>query len=200
MQNLHPIVSPLGRFELVGSVLQRSASVDSLQREIVRMTTRLATAADVEPLADLINRAYLAAEGHFIDGARITPAEVDARMKTGVFLIACEAGDLPVASVYLQVDGPRAYLGLLAVDPQMQKRGHGRRLLDAAEAYCLAQGCRAIDILVVNLRTELLPLYEGRGFQRTGTLAFDDPRLRQPAHFVRMSKALRSGDTDILGG
>jgi GNAT superfamily N-acetyltransferase len=160
----------------------------------------LATTADIEPLTDLINRAYLAAEGNFIDGARITPAEVGARMETGVFLIASEAGGRPAACVYLQVDGPRAYLGLLAVDPPMQKRGLARRVLDAAEEYCLAQGCIAIDILVVNLRTELLPLYEGRGFRRTGTLPFDDPRLKQPAHFVRMSKELRTGDADILGG
>lgn len=111
-------------------------------------------------------------------------------METGVFLLDRDPGGRLAACVYLQVTAPRAYLGLLAVDPRLQKRGLGRRLLDAAEAYCREQGCTAIDILVVNLRTELFLLYERRGFRRTGTAPFDDPRLKQPAHFVRMSKDL----------
>ena len=154
------------------------------------MTARLAIEADILPLTVLINRAYLAAEGHFIDGVRIAPPEVRERMASGVFLISDDAGGDPAACVYLRVEGPRAYLGLLAVDPRLQKQGLGGRLLDAAEDYCRTQACTVVDIDVVSLRTELLPLYEGRGFRRTGTMPFDDPRLKQPAHFVRMSKEL----------
>lgn len=150
----------------------------------------LATEGDIVPLTDLINRAYLAAESHFIDGVRITPAEVRDRMASGVFLIANDDSGSPAACVYLRVERPRAYLGLLAVDPRLQKRGLGALLLNAADDYCRAQACAVIDIDVVNLRTELLPLYEGRGFRRTGTLPFEDPRLKQPAHFIRMSKDL----------
>lgn len=155
-----------------------------------RVTARLATEADILPLTDLINRAYLAAEVHFIDGVRIAPAEVRDRLASGVFLIVDDSRGDPAACVYLRVERPRAYLGLLAVDPLQQKRGLGGRLLDVAEDYCRAQACVIIDIDVVNLRTELLPFYEGRGFRRTGTVPFDDPRLKQPAHFIRMSKAL----------
>lgn len=72
----------------------------------------------------------------------------------------------------------------------LQKPGLGGRLLDAAEDDCRTQACAVVDVDVVSLRTELLPLYEGRGLRRTKTMPFDDPRLKQPAHLVRMSKAL----------
>ncbi len=154
------------------------------------VTTRVATAADVDRLADLINRSYDAAESFFVDGARITVEELAERMTSGSFLVTDGTNGGPNACVYVRVTGDRAYLGLLAVDLSLQRRGHGGQLLDAAENYCRAQGCSAIDIEVVNLRSELFPRYEARGYTRTGTRPFDDPRLTQPAHFVRMSKAL----------
>jgi GNAT superfamily N-acetyltransferase len=154
------------------------------------VTTRIATPADVIGLTDLINRAYDQAERSFVDGARITPTEVCEHMARGVFLVADDLGDAPYACVYLKIAGGRALLGLLAVDPRRQRQGAGAALLDAAEAYCRAQRCTAIDIFVVNLRTELFPRYEARGFHRTGTAPFDDPRLTQAAHFVAMSKSL----------
>ena len=153
------------------------------------MTTRLAVRADVERLTALINAAYDAAERFFLDGPRISDAEVLERMATGEFLVA-EDRDGVYACVYLRFTGDRAYLGLLAVDPARQKRGVGARLLDAAEQHCARRHCVAIDIVVVNLREELFPRYEARGYRRTGTAPFEDPRLLRSAHFVTMSKAL----------
>jgi GNAT superfamily N-acetyltransferase len=152
--------------------------------------TRVATAADIDRLAALINRSYDVAESFFVDGARITTAELGERMAAGQFLVTDGMDGGPNACIYVRVTGDRAYLGLLAVDLSLQRRGHGGLLLDAAEEYCRAQGCVAIDIEVVNLRAELFPRYEARGYRPTGTRPFDDPRLTQPAHFVRMSKAL----------
>jgi N-acetylglutamate synthase-like GNAT family acetyltransferase len=154
-----------------------------------RVTTRLAARADVERLTALINAAYDAAEGFFLDGPRISDAEVIERITTGEFLVAEDRNGV-YACVYLRFTGDRAYLGLLAVDPARQKHGVGAQLLDAAEAYCAERHCTAIDIVVVNLREELFPRYEARGYQRTGTAPFEDPRLTRPAHFVRMAKSL----------
>lgn len=123
--------------------------------------TRLAVPADARRLTAVINAAYDAAERFFLDGPRISEPEVIEQMATGDFLVA-EDRDGIHACVYLRITDDRAYLGLLAVDPAKQKHGMGARLLDAAEAYCLRRDCTAIDIVVVNLREELLPRYTSR--------------------------------------
>jgi len=155
------------------------------------MTSRLATAEDAPRLTALINAAYRDAESHFISGDRIGEREVHERLAAGGFLLIDGADGSPQACIFFRVDASRGYLGLLAVDAALQKQGIGGELLDEAEDYCAARGCVAIDIEVVNLRTELLPRYEARGFRRTGTAGFDDARLTQAAHFVTMSKNLR---------
>ena len=65
------------------------------------------------------------------------------------------------------------------------------RLVEAAESHVRAAGCAALDIDVVNLRTELPPFYRRLGFREVGTAPFPAPaKLSQPIHLVLMSKAL----------
>ena len=91
----------------------------------------------------------------------------------------------------MELRSERGYFGMLSVNPALQGRGLGRRLVDAAENYARAQGCTAMDIRVVNLRTELLPFYRKLGYAETGEVEpVDDPRALQPFHFVTMSKPL----------
>jgi hypothetical protein len=52
----------------------------------------------------------------------------------------------------------------------------------------MALGCSAIDIRIVNRRTELPPFYRALGFVEAGTEVFEDPLLIKPAHFIRMTK------------
>lgn len=154
------------------------------------MIIRAAGNGDVARVVEIINAAYRKAESHFIEGDRMSEAELRNLLRDGIVLIAEDQPGNASACVYLRRNGDRVYLGLLSVDPGRQKQGLGRRLLDAAEAYCLEHGCHAIDIVVVNLRTELFSMYEARGYRRTGTAPFEDPRLTRAAHFVRMSKVL----------
>jgi ribosomal protein S18 acetylase RimI-like enzyme len=79
---------------------------------------------------------------------------------------------------------------MLSVNPALQGRGLGRRLVDAAENYARVHGCSAMDIRVVNLRTELPAFYRKLGYAETGEVEPDDPRALQPFHFVTMSKPL----------
>jgi hypothetical protein len=58
------------------------------------------------------------------------------------------------------------------------------------EADFRTAGCRAVDIRVVNLRTELPPIYRRLGYLETGIQPFEDPRASQPCHFILMSKPL----------
>ena len=146
------------------------------------------TDSEVPAVISLINRAY-EVEKFFIAGDRVSADVVKSLRSKGVFLAADERGAL-VACVYVEIRGERAYFGLLSVDPSRQGEGWGRRMVDAAEAHARAAGCGAMDIRVVNLRTELPPFYRKLGYSETGTEPLEDPRLTQPAHFVLMSKQL----------
>ena len=154
-------------------------------------TIRPAEPADVSALLRLINDAFLV-ERVFIDGDRTDAADVARRMRVGEFLAAF-VGERMVACVYVEARGARGYFGMLAVDPSCQKAGHGRRLVAAAEDVCRARGCTVMDLQVVNLRTELPAYYRALGYEETGTAPFpeeDASKLKQPCHFVRMTKTL----------
>ena len=53
-------------------------------------------------------------------------------------------------------------------------------------------GCIALDINVVNLRTELPPFYKKLGYVEMGSAPFTDPRATRPCHMIVMTKDLGS--------
>jgi GNAT superfamily N-acetyltransferase len=136
-----------------------------------------------------VNAAYVV-ETFFIEGDRVNAAEVAELIRKGTFLLAEDAGRL-VGCVYVEIRGGRAYFGLLSVDPARQGGGIGGCLVAAAEEHGRTAGCGAMDILVVNLRTELPSFYNALGYAVTGTVPFPpDGHAKQPCHFIAMSKAL----------
>lgn len=150
---------------------------------------RMAAAEDVEPLARLINAAFVV-EQPFIEGERIDPAGVREYMKKGKFLVAEDAVGL-AGCVYVELRGPRGYLGLLGVAPARQGKGLGRKLMDAAENYFRSARCWAIDLRIISPRTPLPAFYAHMGYTQTGTAPFPpDAPAKLPCHFILMSKAL----------
>jgi GNAT superfamily N-acetyltransferase len=150
---------------------------------------RVAAVADVEPLVRLINAAFVV-EQPFIEGERIDPAGVRVYMKKGKFLVAEDVEGL-AGCVYVELRGERGYLGLLGVEPRRQGTGLGRKLMDAAEDYFRAAGCRAIDLRIISPRTPLPAFYEHIGYRRTGTAPFaTDVAVKVPCHYILMSKPL----------
>lgn len=151
---------------------------------------RVATPQDVEPLARLINVAFVV-EQPFVEGERIDPAGVREYMRKGKFLIAEDAAELS-GCVYVELRGERGYLGLLGVAPARQGVGLGRKLMDAAENYFRAAGCRGIALRIISSRTPLPAFYEHMGYVQTGTAPFAaDVPVKVPCHYVLMSKTLR---------
>lgn len=151
---------------------------------------RIATAADAPQITAVINAAFRIAEEFFIDGNRITKAEVEESLTKGAFLLAEVDGKLN-GCVYVELRGERSYLGLLSVDPTSQQTGLGSRLMIEAERYCRERGSRSMDILIVNLRDELPAFYQRRGYIESGTTPFPaDVPTRIPCHFINMSKSL----------
>ena len=153
-------------------------------------TVRLALSADAARITAVINAAFRIAEEFFVDGNRISQAEVEELQNKGVFLLA-EAGDQLHGCVYLELRGERSYLGLLSVDPDSQQGGVGSTLMNAGESFCREQGSRFMDIVIVHLRDELPAFYRKRGYVETGTTPFPpDVVTKIPAHFINMSKPL----------
>lgn len=170
-----------------------------VQREL-GPTVRRATQADAADIAALINQVYAVVEKDFANGERTTEEEVRTLQEQGHFLVIdCMDGRKPgrrparrgaglAASVFVKMVRRRGYFGLLSVAPDYQGCGLGRRLVAVAEALCEAEGCTAMDLQVVNLRTELAPWYRSLGYRECGTAPFHEARV--PCHFIRMTKAL----------
>jgi N-acetylglutamate synthase-like GNAT family acetyltransferase len=150
---------------------------------------RRATASDVPAITALINLAY-EVEKFFKIGDRTDEAEAAAMLDESAFLVHEEGGRV-VGCVHVVVNGNRGYFGLLAVHPSKHRQGLGGRLVAAAEAFCRDAGCRAMDISVVHLRTELPPYYRALGYAERTTAPFPQPeRSTQPCHMIVMSKEL----------
>jgi sugar-phosphatase len=159
--------------------------------EHFKLTTRVASASDCGGLASLINSAF--AIEKFLEGERTDEEQLKAMMQKGQFLLGCDAAGQLVASVYVEVRGARGYFGMLAVHPQHQKNGLGSKMVGAAEEYCRAKGCGAMDLVVLSLRPELPPLYRKLGYAESGVQEFHPPRAfvgPTECHCIVMSKDL----------
>lgn len=155
------------------------------------MEIRFATSADLPTITALINQAF-SVELFFKAGDRITQEEVEELFKKGRFMVLEEDGQIQ-GSVYVELRGERAYLGLLSTNPAKQRSGIGARLTTAAEEFARESGCRYMDLRVVNLREELPVIYRKFGYEVTGTEDVSvetRQHFTKPAHFLTMSKEL----------
>ncbi|MGC2151785.1 MAG: GNAT family N-acetyltransferase, partial [Terriglobales bacterium] len=148
---------------------------------------RFAEAADIQAIADLVNTAFRP-ERFFVTTDRTNPEKVAALFLKGKFILIFDGGAL-AGCVYIELRAERGYFGLLAVDPARQHGGFGRQLIEAAENYCRAAGCRFMDLTFVNLRQKLPGYYRRFGYVESGVLPFPpDQHPNQPVHLVCMSK------------
>lgn len=151
-------------------------------------------------LVGLVNAAFLA-EAPFVRGERTDAAEIQARRAKGLFLIAEEDEGPPLGCVVLETDREPGSFGLLAVAPEAQGHGLGRRLVALAEARLLTAGRREVEIAVVSERRELLHFYRTLGYEARGTAPFPRPEmLKTPCHFVLMRRALVENEVRITPG
>jgi GNAT superfamily N-acetyltransferase len=158
------------------------------------MELRFAVESDLAAITAMVNQAF-DVERFFKTDDRLDPQRTAEYFRKGRFLLAEDRGAL-LGCVYVELRGNRGYLGLLSVDPSTQKTGLGRRLAAAAEEFAREMGAHHMDLTVVNLRTELLPIYEKFGYVVSGEEPIPDEmaqRVSQPCHFVRMSKPLGNG-------
>jgi predicted N-acetyltransferase YhbS len=143
-----------------------------------------------EELRDLIRRTFAYMDG-VIDppssAHRLTPRALREKCNAETVLIALSDGSL-VGCIFLADRGDHVYVGKLAVEPALQGRGIGRRLMQAAEAEALRQGKRVIEL---QTRIELTGNHAafGRlGFRETGRTAHEG--FSRPTS-ITMRKELR---------
>jgi GNAT superfamily N-acetyltransferase len=158
------------------------------------MEVRNATSDDLPALHAMVERAYRgdAARGGWtheadlLDGQRTDLAALaDTLADPGQRILLAFDRDALTGCVQLtRLDGNRAYLGLLTVDPERQAGGLGARLIAAAEEQAAALfGARTMEMTVIRQRSELIAYYERRGYVLTGEerpFPLDDPRFGLP--------------------
>jgi predicted N-acetyltransferase YhbS len=154
------------------------------------VSIRLATGADIAAIVSIVNLAFQV-EAFFLLHERTNVDQVTEMFAKGEYLLA-ESGDGKlVGCVYFEKRGERAYFGMLSIDPARKGTGLGRLLIETVEEHARQKGCIAMDITVVNLRTELPPYYRKFGYEVSGRLPPPEAmRSRIPCHLIRMSKPL----------
>lgn len=157
------------------------------------MNPRVATADDIPALVRLINLAYRV-EDFFVNGDRTTADDVATRIAApdACFLVIdSEQSGTPAAAVYVDIHESHGHFALLSVDPNHQRQGLSRILLEAVEDHCRAAGCRFLDLEVVNLREDLPAYYAALGFEPCGTAPFPQLwKLSRDAYLILMTKPL----------
>ena len=139
---------------------------------------RYATSDDVEKVAALIERAYRgpeaaagwANEAHLLTGPRTTEAEIATLIadRDSRFVLA-EIREVLVGCALIQKDGDEAYFGMFSIEPSHQIAGLGKALLAKSEKAARdLWASKAMSMVVINLREELIAWYERRGYLQTG--------------------------------
>lgn len=135
-------------------------------------------------------------EADILNDERITPEELTATLTdadTAMLVIHAETSPALAGCVAVtRKSAELAYLGLLCVDPARQSSGLGRQLLEAGEAYAVAQGISRMEMTVIAERDTLIAWYERRGYARTGETRPFPVVCEPPLHFVVLEKALRT--------
>ncbi len=169
---------------------------------------RIATASDVPAVVALVNSAYRgessragwSTEADLVGGLRIDAERLTTEIATdGNVVLIHEQDGAIVACVHLERQGTNSYLGMLTTKPTLQAKGTGRRVLEAAEAWALAQWqSQEMHMSVIVQREVLIAWYERRGYAKTGEtkpFPYGDERFGVPTRpdlaFYILKKPLR---------
>jgi ribosomal protein S18 acetylase RimI-like enzyme len=155
-----------------------------------------ATLADTSAINQLVNSAYRGesskqgwtTEAHLLGGIRIDEDGVRKLIEgQASFLLKYTENEQILASVLLEQQDDKLYLGMLTVSPVLQNKGIGKKLLQAAELQAKAMNLAKISMTVISARTELIAWYARHGYVATGQtkpFPMDDPTFGLPKQFL----------------
>ena len=129
-----------------------------------------------EELLALIVRAFAYMDG-VIDppssAQRLTPRALAEKCAAETVFLAM-AGESLAGCVFLADRGDHIYVGKLAVEPALQGRGVGRRLMQAAEAEAVRRGRGMLELQTRIELTGNHAAFARLGFAETGRTAHED--------------------------
>jgi ribosomal protein S18 acetylase RimI-like enzyme len=86
------------------------------------------------------------------------------KVQPELFQVGCLDGKV-IASVMAGYEGHRGWVNYLAVHPDYQRRGIGRKMMEQIEKLLLAQGCPKINLQVRKTNKEVIIFYQRIGFK-----------------------------------
>jgi ribosomal protein S18 acetylase RimI-like enzyme len=161
---------------------------------------------DAEELNKLVNSAYRGdtsrqgwtTEADLLDGTRIDAEGIKEVIKTPNTTVLKYVEDNTILGcVELKSNHDKIYLGMLSVKPNLQGKGIGKALLQAAEIEAKKKNCHSIYMTVISVRKELIDWYLRHGYVDIGEkkpFAFTDSRFGQPKQqleFVVLERILK---------
>jgi ribosomal protein S18 acetylase RimI-like enzyme len=132
-----------------------------------KQAPRRATTSDVDAIGRLVERAYGGYECRL--GIRPGPMDDDYARRVSedeVWVVAPQTGGL-AGLLVLAVRSDHLLLDNIAVDPERQGEGLGRRLLDLAERRAREQGFDTIRLYTHHLMVQNQRIYERDGYVET---------------------------------
>ncbi|AXK49408.1 GNAT family N-acetyltransferase [Aliarcobacter trophiarum LMG 25534] len=140
---------------------------------------KLENTKDKEEVVKIINEAYRGelkgnawtGEAHLLSGIRIDIDMLNEYLKeknTKTFI--AKNNNQVVATIQAKLEDNTIYIGLFAVDPNIQASGVGRRLLEFTELETSKiWKIKSFVMEVISSRTELRDYYIRRGYQNTNS-------------------------------
>jgi len=90
-----------------------------------------------------------------------------ARQGPHATILVAEAEGVVLGTCMVGEDGHRGWVYYLAVDPRHQRRGHGRALMAAAEAWLAARGVWKLQLLLRPDNAAVRDFYDRLGYRDT---------------------------------
>jgi GNAT superfamily N-acetyltransferase len=155
----------------------------------------------VERLTELLHRAYaeLGAMGFRYKAVDQSVETTRSRIAKGECYVATQ-GDVVLGTALLVPPSARApycewydrpevaVLAQFAVEPTLQRRGYGSRLIRHLEARALALGAEELSIDTSEGATHLIAIYQRRGYRHVGFAQWEHTNFRS----VLLSKRLEA--------
>ena len=93
------------------------------------------------------------------------------KVQPEMFLVGCEDEEI-ITTVMVGYDGHRGWINYLAVHPDHQLAGIGRRMMKEAENCLREAGCPKINLQIRSTNTAVIAFYKALGFKPDAAVSF----------------------------